>query len=111
MDMNKCRKTAIKSFAEFGKNQIKPDETTIQQFATKIRTKNKCRKTTAEVPQKSYFAVLEKCRKILPQNPPPIRGGGYFAAVMFAATFFNQPKKIKKNLREKISSRIPSEKT
>ena len=77
----------------------------------KTRAKNKCSKIAAEVPQNSYYADLEKCRKILPQNPPPIRGGGYFAAVMFSATFFNQPKKNKKTLREKTSSRIHSEKT
>ncbi len=89
MDMNKCRKTAIKSFAEFGKNQIKPDETTIQQFATKTQHQKKCRKTTAELPQNSYFAVLEKCRKIMPQNPPPIRGGVFCGINVFG--YFFQP--------------------
>jgi hypothetical protein len=76
MDMNKCRKTAIKSFAEVGKNRIESHDTTKQQFERKTLAKNKCRKTAAKVPQNSYSAVLEKCRKILPQNPPPIRGGG-----------------------------------
>jgi hypothetical protein len=41
----------------------------------------------------------------VPQNyaakPPPYKGGGYFAALMFSATFFNQPKKNKKPFAKK----------
>ena len=70
MDLNKCRKTAIKGFAEVGKNRIELHDTTKQQFETKTLAKNKCRKTAAEVPQKSCFAVRENCRKSMPQNPP-----------------------------------------
>jgi hypothetical protein len=88
MNMNNCRKTAIKSFAEVGKNRIVSHDTTKQQFETKTRAKNNCRKIAAEVPQKSYFAVLEKCRKILPQNPPPIRGGGVFCGSNVFGYFF-----------------------
>ncbi len=97
MDMNKCRKTALQTFCGGLENQIKTDGTTIQQFATKIRTKNKCRKTTAEVPQNSYSAALEKCRKILPQNPPPYKGGGVFCGSNVFGDFFQPAKKNKKN--------------
>jgi hypothetical protein len=88
MDMNNCRKIVIKSFAEVGKNRIESHDTKKQQFETKTRAKNKCRKTTAELPQNSYFAVLEKCRKIMPQNPPPIRGGGVFCGINVFGYFF-----------------------